>query len=760
MQNRGTRWSQERRIGNDVDLSFDNTSSQTVETLANVVLSGNYLAVSFFREWTDGNNRGHFELGDFNAVFDFMSRMVVGYQRGDNDAQGSVIMAAAGPFSGFVGRKVCFGIIWDGLNNDVYLYVNGRLVDAVFAVPNGINITQSSVLKIGERLGSYMQGEISDLVVLNPDNIADCAEMVEFHAKNKSVPGSVHDGVLAHFPLNQDAYFKADATFVAEHGLFVVGDRVAFDVVEQYNYAKVSPATANHGKLLNFTDDLVGSNDTPHKKTAPKGFYTNRVVKDIGVQGENTMQIRVENPTWLPSGGSISAFVEVLVMEDWLLDASNSSTYIFSRGDFPAGNIRIDPRGVSYKDNITNPEYLLTAEYLVPKGSIFRCGFTYNSGTNEIVFGRAVLGKPGFEKQSFAGIAWTAGVTVAVVGGLHKSSSFSGLAVLEAIVHDGVLDETLDLDAWLEFEDDISTTPELRARFTGKYDTGSDEYIVDIGGSGRRFQFPQSGATGLTAWDNSKLIKGGEFWKDTKSLFPPANKAWKGIYDFDYIRLPLQPFKDVANQSFTFMVRTWVDRAAYPAGTNAIFRTVGGTGGNMWIYYNNATPGLRFGSIGVNAVRTANVDHPLKEWVTFFFTKEGNAFDSNGGTFDCPIKLPYSGKEILGSNAAIGGAPVVDWSTLTEVRGYNDSGYCAGLGLWDRVLSKKEQDELGNKTFFANPTIKQQEGLKGFWLMNEVVDNGGTPEFKDYSPNGENAWVVGQTVAEAESALVDIDSLR
>lgn len=98
-------------------------------------------------------------------------------------------------------------------------------------------------------------------------------EISYIHTQGGLIPESAHESCVAHYPLTQRQYPKASADFIIKHPQFSLNDLVAFDVVEQYNYARVTPLTANHGELINFTDAEAGVDGLAPIGTAIKDFY-------------------------------------------------------------------------------------------------------------------------------------------------------------------------------------------------------------------------------------------------------------------------------------------------------------------------------------------------------------------------------------------------------------------------------------------------------------------------------------------------------
>lgn len=110
-------------------------------------------------------------------------------------------------------------------------------------------------------------------------------EISYVHANGGILPESTHQDCISHHPL-QTAY-KAGTNYTP-------------NAVEQYNYAKVTPLTANHGALLNYTDDELGLGADFDNNTAIKDFYDKVDFQDV--QFELPIQANYEDNVEVASG--------------------------------------------------------------------------------------------------------------------------------------------------------------------------------------------------------------------------------------------------------------------------------------------------------------------------------------------------------------------------------------------------------------------------------------------------------------------------
>jgi hypothetical protein len=202
------------------------------------------------------------------------------------------------------------------ISNVFYCYFNARMVESITASGN-VNLSLSEYLALGGGFGtaSKMNGYVSNLVALNGRGMTQ-SEIDSFHHTN-TIPKSCHAYVIAHYPLNQDN-----------------GD-IAYDAVEQYNYAKhisVNLPTvaasnfnflATNGNTASKTDgsdsdgnyvEFVFTNkeDTPHLVIQPIGatvitaFYKIEMkFKFVASVADNNFQYNLDD-----SGTNVTVFLQ------------------------------------------------------------------------------------------------------------------------------------------------------------------------------------------------------------------------------------------------------------------------------------------------------------------------------------------------------------------------------------------------------------------------------------------------------------------
>ena len=87
----------------------------------------------------------------------------------------------------------------------------------------------------------------------------------------------IHDAIVAHYPMTQQYARKIVTGDAAISKGLSIGDIAIWDCVEQYNYAKGSPLTANHAKTVNFTAGSLGDDVLTQENLELKNFYNSDV---------------------------------------------------------------------------------------------------------------------------------------------------------------------------------------------------------------------------------------------------------------------------------------------------------------------------------------------------------------------------------------------------------------------------------------------------------------------------------------------------
>jgi len=81
--------------------------------------------------------------------------------------------------------------------------------------------------------------------------------------------------------------------------------------------------------------------------------------------------------------------------------------------------------------------------------------------------------------------------------------------------------------------------------------------------------------------------------------------------------------------------------------------------------------------------------------------------------------------------------------------------------IWQRALSPKEIIRITNNGIIRNPSVEMQDRLELYVNYNDPFDNGGTPEFRDLSPNNHQIIANGfANLAAVQAAQVNINTLR
>lgn len=176
-----------------------------------------------------------------------------------------------------VGEEISHCVcVWDQTNQVVSLYLNGILNSSATA-PAGTTLDNdgSEQTRIGFTNGSgeannFFAGSLQNVMIFSR---AITGEEVDLIWQNGGYsPTSTHSGIISHWPLTEPLFYKATSGFIVKNTSFLVGDNVAMDTSEQYNYAKATAITANHGKMIGFVDGEIGIGN-PSLIQSLKGFY-------------------------------------------------------------------------------------------------------------------------------------------------------------------------------------------------------------------------------------------------------------------------------------------------------------------------------------------------------------------------------------------------------------------------------------------------------------------------------------------------------
>lgn len=121
---------------------------------------------------------------------------------------------------------------------------------------------------------SYHDINLNNAVVF--DKALTDFEVLNLYNSNGQPQLSLHTNVVAHYPLSQrESHIVVTGDEALNKGLSL-GDYAVWDVSEKYNYAKTTPLTAQHGKLVNYAANEVGV-DALQNNTSFKNFYCSDV---------------------------------------------------------------------------------------------------------------------------------------------------------------------------------------------------------------------------------------------------------------------------------------------------------------------------------------------------------------------------------------------------------------------------------------------------------------------------------------------------
>lgn len=265
----------------ETDLSMDGVDQSLEAKL--ITLSGDF-SISFFDERSAVNiNKMIFAVGDDNADFltirTGQSGTVHPYEvflvsgGVTIDARNNIAKDSDSDNTDWINRKTHAFFNFDQTNTKIDCYINGELqwteTDANFT---GLLI--DGLLRIGTThfAGFTYQGNESHVCVF--DRLATQDEIEYIGGEGGDIPKNLRANCISHHAITERFGHKADAAFAAKHTQFSVGDNVgAFDTVEQYNEAKITPLVANHAKAINYTDAEIGTGGDVRTQSIKKGFY-------------------------------------------------------------------------------------------------------------------------------------------------------------------------------------------------------------------------------------------------------------------------------------------------------------------------------------------------------------------------------------------------------------------------------------------------------------------------------------------------------
>ena len=315
MIRKSTRWDRKERVNVESDLLFNDlavtTRAATFQSDSRFNFGAGDWSIGFLIEETSASAFEYvFRLGVTQMqVFSLINTFRFQYA-----PDGGSLVTPAG-FSksniGFLINNKNY-LIFQKEGLDLVLYANAKEKDRrtnQFDILDEFNLSGISGVA---GYGSFaFRGKVSNFQIFN--KAITQQEISYIYTQGGLIPESSHESCVAHYPLTQRQYFKASADFIIKHPQFALNDLIALDVVEQYNYSKLTALTANHGELINFTDAEVGA-DNLGETTAIKEFYNKEVLNPFAVTFDGTNHIRNGAlPTTFNLGSTVTFFVDCIL---------------------------------------------------------------------------------------------------------------------------------------------------------------------------------------------------------------------------------------------------------------------------------------------------------------------------------------------------------------------------------------------------------------------------------------------------------------
>jgi hypothetical protein len=644
-------------------------------------------------------------------------------------------------------------------------YANGVKFDTlVFA--NSVSFANSGNLAIGENImfpsAAGMPGIYSNVIFIGDAlNERQISGMV---ANPNIIPAEMHASVQLHAPLSQRYAFKDGA------------DIKVWDVVEQYNYAKVTPLTANHGVLVNYTDAEVGAVNQ-YTQEVFKNFYSKITLRPFAYYYPYINQ-SIGNAAGLEAVGTdLPGITNLVAFSDCTFTAVYEF-YIPTPQAAPADSTVFVINHLSKRDD---ESYIGIAFYtqLYGNGSGVRLagvflrnsafeafsinfvGTTYNQDVLKLNrWNRVVVRKNALTAADIwvngkkVAYTWspvaTAGVgliltTHTVRIGPQDDDNGRGAysSCCQFYQREFVLFSDLKTDAdCLELSRDQLEEPttNLVAYFKPAFGTGDAGKIVETVAD---LTMPEQRYTDT---EQKKV--------EIKSLMPPRRKVLS-TQSFNYLRVPSgDDFRPLGADGYTILVGFALDSDRDFVANEGFWRHLGGGSSSMFIEnldadeniiktfstqgqircpkWSHHRPNILFSTIdpAINALKHYLNGHVLAE-------KTGFSFDL----------------------AALNQADLLIGQFLSSGGRFN--GYLIQFAWWNRILSRKEMLEISNNTLMGNPKIHSQEGLLLYPDFNNPFDDGGTLRFPNLANSAYNFELTNwANLAAVQAALVNIDTLR
>jgi hypothetical protein len=271
-----TIWSREGRFGVEADLSFNGTNQH-------LITDGLDLSTDFAISFIASN--ATYTGTDYAVSFYVSATEKVSVRIFGNQVY---FLVATGGFSEEVASTTV--VLNDGdkisvlavkTKTELKLYINGILDNSLTLVTPSLDYDLSAGnFYIGSFDGAsdFWEGTLSQIAIYSGVYAGITNSDAHLLHVNGGIVNPLKDrGVIANYPLSQRRYDK----ILVEKLPYLVGDILAWDTVDQYNHQKpeLSPITARHAKMINFTDAELGV--ATAIGTAVKDFHKKVSLTDV-----------------------------------------------------------------------------------------------------------------------------------------------------------------------------------------------------------------------------------------------------------------------------------------------------------------------------------------------------------------------------------------------------------------------------------------------------------------------------------------------
>lgn len=646
-------------------------------------------------------------------------------------------------------------VVTHDTGNNLRFYLNGRLASTGVSTALGYAMNQD--MFIGRNSFSSAldhEGIINNLTWFTKELTQ--REISYMWANGGLVPESAHNACVAHYALT---HRYAPLT----------GPNRVLDVVEQYNYAKGAALAANHGTMISYTNADVGATD-PVTNTAFKDFYK----KATPFWGYFKQEYQVSNGQFQLTGVNLTSANKLMIYEGTMdrngvaLIANTSIAGLRNGGaalDFSLGVS--DAGGLASINFRMNAATVLATTPSVQIDNVnFRCVCYHNFTTNDWVFviriggqvfqfsGNHVPGNPAFSANSWrvgryqtgtAGhlnyfreltLASPASLTVAQAIDL-LNYDYSGIVPLAQVHADDIEGDIIDLQGntigWLSNDD-----PPARV-------LGEGAWVED------HSLLPQPTLALQLDGSLTQKLELPNFVGSIPDRSAPG-AGWTFIQGFAL---------DTDRNFVQFVDWLWGKRDLVTANEIiGVFGSSGSTKSLNILHQNNAsgsrqdfqTPDLtNWNTDGISIVayrlKPDNYSADPLAWTGEWYLNGALISTHQSSQQDPPDFADVTGSFFL-------------WGERFGARTLANASVFYSA-IWQRALTPKEIIRITNNGIIRNPSIAMQKDLELYVNYNAPFDNGGTPEFRDLSPNNHQIIANGfANLAAVQAAQVNINTLR